>query len=188
MCTGFLADQIEAEFGDGSTFGLTIEYSREAHPLGTAGALKLAETHLHGASPFLVMNGDSFLEVDFDQLIQFHCQHGGLASLAVLQMSDTHRYGTVQTDTRAQVVGFSEKTGSDTPGFVNAGVYVFDRAIFGHIPDGHASLEHDVFPNILARGVYALEQHGLFIDIGIPEDYARAQALCDQLCDAAFRR
>ncbi len=188
MCTGFLADQIEREFGDGNVLGVTIEYSREQHPLGTAGALKLAQSYLRQASHFLVMNGDSFLEISFDQLIRFHRGHGGLASMAVRRVGDAGRYGTVRMAEDGRVIGFSEKAGTDVPGVVNAGVYVFDRTIFKHLPEGPASLEKDVFPRILDLGIYALEQHGMFIDIGIPEDYARAQALCGQLCDAAFRK
>ena len=67
------------------------------------------------------------------------------------------------------------------PGIVNGGVYIFNRAIFQHIPDGPASLEKDVFPRLLELGVYAVEQQGMFIDIGTPEDYVRAQTLCQTL-------
>ncbi len=70
MCTGYLADQIEAEFGDGRDLGVAIEYSKETQPLGTAGAVKLAQPHLQSVSEFLVMNGDSFLEIDFSQLVR----------------------------------------------------------------------------------------------------------------------
>ena len=71
MCSGYLADQIEAEFGDGLDLGVSIEYSKETQPLGTAGAVKLAQPYLQSVSEFLLMNGDSFLEIDFGQLIEF---------------------------------------------------------------------------------------------------------------------
>jgi NDP-sugar pyrophosphorylase family protein len=187
MCTGYLADQIESVFGDGSEWKVAIEYSREQHALGTAGALKLAQPCLQETSSFLVMNGDSFLEIDFDELIRFHREHGGMASMAVQEVKDASRYGTVQIAAGSRVIGFTEKTGAGLPGLVNAGVYVFDRTIFEYIPEGPASLERDVFPMILGRGVYALEQRGIFIDIGIPEDYARARAAYDHLIDAALR-
>jgi mannose-1-phosphate guanylyltransferase len=185
MCTGHLADQIEEEFGDGLKWGVVITYSRESQPLGTAGAIRLAESYIPGVADFLVTNGDSFLELDFHQLIQFHRQHGGLTSMAVRRVPDAARYGTVKVDALNRVTGFSEKTGIQTPGIINGGVYVFRRDIFQHIPDGPASLEKDVFPRILENGVYALEQHGMFIDIGTPEDYARAQALHHTLYQAA---
>jgi NDP-sugar pyrophosphorylase family protein len=186
MCSGYLADQIEAKFGDGSAWDVVIEYSREQEALGTAGAIKLAQSLLLGASEFLVMNGDSFLEIDFSQLIRFHRERKGIASMAVVRVQDAGRYGTVRVES-GRVMGFLEKTGANAPGPINAGVYVFDHAIIEHIPEGPASLERDVFPKVLDRGVYALEQGGMFIDIGTPEDYARAQAICGQLSAAALR-
>jgi NDP-sugar pyrophosphorylase family protein len=187
MCSGYLADQIEDRFGDGRAWDVAIEYSREEQPLGTAGALKLARHHLQNDSDFLVMNGDSFIEMDFSQLIQFHLERKGLASMAVVPVPDAGRYGTVQVDAGGRVIGFMEKAGVNAAGLINAGVYVFDREVFEHIPEGPASLERDVFPRVLDRGVYALEQRGMFIDIGTPEDYARAQALCGRLSNAASR-
>jgi NDP-sugar pyrophosphorylase family protein len=107
--------------------------------------------------------------------------------MAVRGVSDAARYGTVQLDTLHRVVDFHEKSGAQVAGIVNGGVYVFDRAVLRYIPDGPASLEKDVFPHLLAEGIYGFEQHGLFIDIGTPEDYARAQELCDSLNLAALR-
>jgi NDP-sugar pyrophosphorylase family protein len=140
---------------------------------------------LEEASDFLVMNGDSFLEIDFGHLIQFHRGLRGLVSMAVVPVQDAGRYGTVRVDCGHRVAGFIEKAGAAAPGLINAGVYVFDRAIFEHIPEGRVSLERDVFPSVLDLGIYAVEQRGIFIDIGTPEDYARAQALSERLSTAA---
>jgi len=186
MCTGYLADQIEYEFGDGREWDVTIDYSKESHPLGTAGAVKLAERCLPPGSDFLVMNGDSFLELDFHRFIRFHREHGGLISIAVRKVEDATRYGTVQVDTDNRVIACNEKTATRAPGLVNGGVYVLNRAVLQHIPDGPASLERDVFPQLIGCGVYALEQHGMFIDIGTPEDYALARELSDSLYEAAI--
>ena len=186
MCTGHLADQIEEEFGDGRKWDVAIEYSVEMRPLGTAGALKLAERNLEQDSDFLVMNGDSFLEVDFPEFMRFHRAHGGLISIAVRRVPDAARYGSVQLGAENRVVGFSEKSSDSAPGLINGGVYVFNRTILESIPQGAASLEREIFPGSLERGVYAFEQHGMFIDIGTPEDYARAQALAESLHQAAF--
>jgi D-glycero-alpha-D-manno-heptose 1-phosphate guanylyltransferase len=185
MCTGHLADQVEKEFSDGHNWDVAIAYSKESLPLGTAGAVKFAERYLTKAPDFLVMNGDSFLELDFRELIRFHRKHDGLISMAVRRVPDATRYGTVQLDSHHRVVGFREKMGAPVPGIVNGGVYVFKRAILQYIPEGPASLERDVFPQLFEHGVYALEQQGMFIDIGTPEDYARAQTLCHSLYQAA---
>lgn len=187
MCTGHLADQIETHFGDGEAFGLEIMYSREPEPLGTAGALKFAQQHLREVPRFLVMNGDSFLELEFSELIRFHIEMGGLVSMAVRGVEDARRYGRVQTDSDGRVTGFREKSGEDGPGLVNAGVYVFQQAVFEHIRAWPSSLETDILPRLLDEGVYALEQGGMFIDIGTPEDYARAQAISTRLRDAALK-
>jgi CTP:molybdopterin cytidylyltransferase MocA len=101
MCTGHLASQIEQEFGDGHKWDVAINYSQELQPLGTAGAVKLAEGYVKQASDFLVMNGDSFLELDLREFIQFHREHGGLVSLAVRKVPDAARYGTVHMDSTA---------------------------------------------------------------------------------------
>jgi NDP-sugar pyrophosphorylase family protein len=185
MCSGYLADQIETEFGDGRAWGVEIEYSHEEQPLGTAGAVKRAELYLQDVPAFVVMNGDSFLEVNFSDLMQCHRDHQAMATLAVLRVEDASRYGTVHVDADGRVSGFAEKTGNCVPGLVNGGVYVFDHAVLQHIPEGPASLERDVFPRLVDQGVYAREQHGMFIDIGTPADYARAQVLCDSLKAAA---
>jgi D-glycero-alpha-D-manno-heptose 1-phosphate guanylyltransferase len=178
MCTGYLADQIESRFGDGRNWDVSIEYSKEDVPLGTAGAIKLATRYLEDTPEFLVFNGDSFLEVDLQGLIAFHRRHdGAVATMAVLQVENASRYGTVHVDPNGRVTGFAEKTGSETPGVVNGGIYVFEHSVLQHIPEGPASLEKDVFPRLLDQGLYAKEQHGMFIDIGTPADYARAQQL-----------
>ena len=83
LCTGHRAEQIEEVFGDGRKWDMAIEYSRESRPLGTAGALKFAERLLMPWAEFLVMNGDSFLELDFPKFELFHREHGGLLSMAV---------------------------------------------------------------------------------------------------------
>jgi len=188
LCTGYLAHEIEKELGEGQEWEVTIEYSKEPYLMGTAGAVKFAEPRLREVSDFLVMNGDSFMEIDFQKLINFHRKSGGIATIAVLRRKNKMRYGTVQVTRGDRVSGFQEKIDGDLIGFVNAGIYVFNRKIFDHIPEGPASLEKDVFPKLLDHGVYASKQHGVFIDIGTPEDYARAQGLSKQLYDAACRK
>ena len=188
MCTGYLADQIEEVFEDGSDFGVSIEYSKEASPLRTAGALKLAQCYLRQETEFLVLNGDSFLEINFNDLIGFHQRHGGLATIAVVPVQNASRYGTVKVGTGGRVLGFVEKAGVNVPATINSGVYVLAAAVLAQVPEGPASLERDVFPRLLERKLYAFEQRGLFIDIGIPDDYARAKEMCDQLAERALSK
>lgn len=186
MCTGYLAEQIQEVFQDGSDFGATIEYSKETVPLGTAGALKLAQRYVQNESEFLVINGDTFLEIDFNELILSHRKHGSLATMAVLPIENSSRYGTVQVGADGRILGFLEKKGQNAPGIINAGVYVFSNAVLSLIPQGPVSLERDVFPLLMEQGFYAIEQRGMFIDIGTPDDYARAKKIADRLADAAL--
>lgn len=186
MSTGHLAEQIEETFGDGGRWNSDIRYSRESQPLGTAGAVKFAEGYLEEGSDFLVVNGDSFMEIDIPEFLRFHRQHGGVVSMAVRRVPDAARYGTVHVDASKRIIGFSEKTGNTSPGMINAGVYLFRRSVLKLIPEGPSSLEKDLFPKLHTQGMYAFEQDGMFIDIGTPEDYARAQRLYQELYQAAI--
>lgn len=178
MCTGYLADQVEDQFGDGSRWNVSIEYSKEETPLGTAGAVKLARHYVNNCSEFLVLNGDSFLEINYEDLVEVHRRRPqAAATIAVTRVQDASRYGTVNIDLDSRINGFAEKAGENSPGLISGGVYVFNRAVWRFIPEGPASLERDVFPRLLDHGVYAYEQHGMFIDIGTPADYSRAQEL-----------
>ena len=185
MCTGYRAEQIEGYFRDGRHYGVSIRYSRELEPQGTGGAIKLTETFLQAEAQFIVMNGDSFMQVNFAELLEFHDDRRAILSMAVRRVLDAGRYGTVELDANHRVIAFSEKTGLNQAGIVNAGVYVFSREVLQMIPQGPCSLEKDILPKLLDRGVYALEQRGEFIDIGTPEDYARAQQIHDRLNEAA---
>jgi D-glycero-alpha-D-manno-heptose 1-phosphate guanylyltransferase len=185
MCTGFEAGQIHEKFGDGLKWNLNISYSEENQPLGTGGAIKLAEPFLRQSPNFVVMNGDSFLELDLRQMAQYHNQHDGLGTIAVRRVSDAARYGTVHVDAEGKITRFSEKLGFATPGLINGGVYVFKKAALNHIPGGPVSLEKEVLPGLVSQGIFAFEQNGMFIDIGTPEDYARAQTIYESLTRAA---
>jgi NDP-sugar pyrophosphorylase family protein len=180
-----MADQVENAYGNGDSWELAIEYSRESQPMGTAGALKLAAPLLQDSPFCIVMNGDSFLEIDLESLLNFHRAQRGPITVAVVRVPNTSRYGTVVVGSDDRIERFEEKTGREVPGLINAGIYVIDRNVLRHIPDGPGSLERDIFPQWLERNVYAFESSGVFIDIGTPEDYAKAQAIYDSLENAA---
>jgi NDP-sugar pyrophosphorylase family protein len=106
--------------------------------------------------------------------------------MALVPVVDAGRYGTVRLDASDRITNFAEKTGSHLPGLVNGAVYVFSQAVWQHLPEGPASLENDVLPGlceqgVYGQGVYGKEQRGMFIDIGTPADYARAQQLLRSL-------
>jgi len=175
MCTSYLSHLIEQHFGDGSRWQVNIEYSQEPLPLGTAGALKFASSRLASDQDFIVLNGDSFLGFDFRLLVQFHRERSAAATLALLEVPDTCRYGTVEIDSDGALLRFREKNSDSAPGLINGGVYVLNRRVLDLIAEGEVSLEKDTFPALVGHGLYGLLQQAPFVDIGVPEDYEKAQ-------------
>lgn len=169
LSVGYKKETIKTYFTTGDTWGVKILYSEEVEPLGTGGAIKKA-AKLIDDEDFIVMNGDSFLDVDFNQLITFHKSRLSTVSLGLVYVSDTNRYGRVEIDDKGNVIRFSEK-GIDVSGLVNGGVYVFNRKIIDKIPDGKVSLEKEILPKLINQGLYGIETKGFFIDIGVPKDY-----------------
>lgn len=122
-------------------------------PLGTASAVLLARHYVDNCPEFLVLNGDSFLEVNLENLIDFHrMRAGAVVTIAVTRVQDASRYGTVQIESTNRINGFAEKTGNAAPGLINGGVYVFNDAVWNSIPEGPSSLEREVFSAVARPG------------------------------------
>lgn len=174
LCVGYRAEKIQEFFGDGAKLGVELAYSKETEPLGTWGAIRQAAS-LVGDPDFMVLNGDSWLEVNLQKLLQFHKSRRSLATIAAVEVADASRFGSLRVGPTDVIQAFLEKGGSSSPALVNGGVYVFSRSILALAPATASSLEKDVFPELLARGMYAMPTRGFFIDIGIPEEYQRLQ-------------
>jgi NDP-sugar pyrophosphorylase family protein len=173
LCTGHLGEQIERAFGERYR-SLQISYSREPRSLGTGGALRLALPYLL-SDPVLVMNGDSFCATDLRSLWAWHCGRGSQATMLLVEVPNTKRYGSVKMNADGVVSEFVEKK-NDGPGLINAGVYLLSRQVIDSIPEGTVvSLEHDIFPALMSHGLYAYQERGRFLDIGTPEDFAAAE-------------
>jgi D-glycero-alpha-D-manno-heptose 1-phosphate guanylyltransferase len=174
--TGYLSEQIENYFQDGAAWDLEITYCREPGPLGTGGAIRLAVEQL--SDPALILNGDSFCECDFRGLAQFFEDRHADFVMVTRQIENADRYGRVKTGEENRLAGFQEKNENGQPGLINCGIYLCRRDIIEAIPAGRpVSFEKEVVPAALARGCYVFETSGIFIDIGIPDDYRRAQTL-----------
>jgi len=169
LSIGYKGDQIQSYFGNGSRWGVKIFYSIEDKLLGTGGAIKKAAGLIKDKS-FIAMNGDSFLDLNFEEFISFSKCKGALAALALTSVKDTTRYGRIEIDEDNVITGFSEK-GKKGQGFINGGIYYFSHEIIKEFPDGRASLENDVFPRLIKKGLYGMRAEGFFIDIGLPQDY-----------------
>lgn len=176
LCVGYRAEQIEQWLGDGTSFGLQISYSREDEPMGTAGALALAYSRHARGKRILAMNGDSILQMSLAAMCESHMQRAAEATMALARVPDTSRYGSVEVNGQGWVTCFREKSGPISPGFINGGIYLLEPSAIELFPEGRpASLEREVLPVLLSRGLLAFKSDGYFIDIGVPDDLARAQ-------------
>lgn len=181
LCVGYKADLIQSYFGVGDRWGIQVSYSYETDFLGTAGALKLAEGLIHDED-FFVMNGDSLFDIELHALMHYHRKMQATASLALTHIDDTQRYGAVGTNELGQIVSFIEKREDNTESLINGGVYVFAHEVLDFIPDGQpVSLERDILPKLIGRGLYGLPLKGYFVDIGVPADYMRLRSTPTQL-------
>jgi NDP-sugar pyrophosphorylase family protein len=176
LCVGHMAEQVQEAFGDGSALGVRIDYSLDGEKLlGTGGALKRAEQFFAPAA--IVMNGDTYIDVDLDRLARVHStarrDRGAVATLTLAEMLNSERFGTVELNADGRVVHFHEKEPGGGTGWVNAGVYVIERELLDRIPPGEAvSLEREVFPAALRDGLAlaAYAHDGPFYDIGTPDE------------------
>lgn len=173
LSVGYKADLIERYFGD-SYLGMEISYSREDEPLGTGGAIKQAFA-ITGTEAF-ILNGDTYFDVPLSSLYQTFASQQTHAVLAAKPMKNFDRYGSLVLDEKNKILKFKEKQPLPE-GIINGGVYCVSNSIFTATQPGHKfSFEKDVLEKYVATlALRAFVCDGYFIDIGIPEDYQRAQ-------------
>ncbi len=172
LSVGYRHEMIRDAFGERFE-GLTLVYAVEEQPLGTGGAIRLAVRACDDRDVF-VLNGDSYVELDFADMQTIHRESGAVLTLCAVEVPDASRYGRVLGENGC-VIGFAEKSIAG-PGLVNAGVYLMRRDLLEATTPAAFSFERDVLAARVAElrpRVYV--SHGRFIDIGVPEDYARAQ-------------
>jgi D-glycero-alpha-D-manno-heptose 1-phosphate guanylyltransferase len=175
LAVGYRFEAIHAHFGDAYR-GMALAYSVESEPLGTGGAIRLAADHIT-AYPVFVLNGDTYLELDYRAMLAAHRQADARLSVAVCGVPDVGRYGALELE-QDRIHGFLEK-GRAGPGFINAGAYLLAADVLQRIPAGEPfSFEQQLLvPRVRDMKPLAFATDGRFIDIGIPEDFARAQRL-----------
>lgn len=172
LAIGHLADRVVDHYSAAPSL-LPLEYSIEATPLGTGGAVVASWTQVRGDRA-LVANGDSIVAVDHQALLSHHQRSGAAVTMTLVKVPDTTRYGAV-TVTGSRVVTFNEKVASGGPGLINAGLYLVEATALEGLPKGPSSLERDILPRLAAAGrVQAIVTSGAFLDIGLPETYSAA--------------
>jgi D-glycero-alpha-D-manno-heptose 1-phosphate guanylyltransferase len=160
----------------GTSFeGIEIKYSVENEPLGTGGAILLAIDSL-SSDDVLVLNGDTFFDIDLRKLFDFHTSKKSKVTLALKRMKDFDRYGVIEIDKESRIVNFLEKQ-YRTDGLINGGIYVLNREFFTGLNVPHKfSFEKDFLEKYYKKyEFYGLPFDDYFVDIGVPEDYERAK-------------
>lgn len=172
LSLGYMADRVVNHFGN-QIFGMDLSFEIEHSPLGTGGAVRQAISRCQADHVF-VFNGDTYLDLEVDE-VELHWQKHRVPIIVACDVSDTARYGRLKLCDGC-VVEFSGK-GIGGPGIINAGCYVLPINITNDFPTGQSfSLESDFFVDaVRTLRIDVFVSHGHFIDIGIPEDYARAQ-------------
>jgi len=176
LSVGYQYEMIQEYFG--SDYNNTvINYVIEETPLGTGGALKKAMELYKADEEIFVLNGDTFLDINYTHMMNEFVISNADVGIALKTMPDAYRYGRVVLDQNNEITAFEEK-GSHEPGLINAGIYILRPSFFDTFDlDLKFSLEKDCFVKYLNRiNYYPYITDNYFIDIGIPEDYKRAQS------------
>lgn len=173
LATGYLSDQIERAIG-GTWKERPVQYSAEALPLGTGGAVRLA-METYATDTALVANGDTLFDCDLEALMDSFAASPWATRMALREVPDCARYGRVHTGPNGTVQAFGEK-GHVGPGLINAGLYMQRRAALTSFGIAPFSFETDYLASLSPLWpVQGLRGEGYFIDIGIPEDLERAR-------------
>jgi dTDP-glucose pyrophosphorylase len=174
LATHYLGHMIEEYFGDGSRWQVKIEYLREEKPMGTAGALGLLAPRPEG--PFLVTNGDVLTDIRYGELLDFHCQHGAAATMAVRVHEWQNPFGVVHIK-GVDIIGFDEKPIIRSQ--INAGVYVLQpEALDALKKGGHCDMP-TLFVRLQEQAARTIvyPMHEPWLDVGRPDDYDQANNL-----------
>ncbi len=175
VSVGYKKEVIMDHFGT-SYRSTPLTYAIEDEPLGTGGGLLLAAQGMR--EPFLVLNGDTFFEVDLAKLLKFHADHSADWTFSLFRTSEVGRYMGIKLKSDGEIDSLKSGTG-EKGRLANGGVYLVTPSVLGNkafVPGSRLSLEEDLLPAMEAQGskLLGLEFSGTFIDIGIPQDYFRA--------------
>lgn len=176
LSTGYLSHKI-SEFYKEEYNGIRVSYAVEETPLGTGGGIRLALQQCK-TNEVLVLNGDSFFDVGVSNYYKQHQEKQSDCSLALRKVYNAARYGTITLGDSNRIAAFKEKDSIEKPGLINGGVYILNKALFmTQTPaDKPFSIEKDFFETSVSHlQICGFEYDGYFIDIGIPDDYHKAQ-------------
>jgi mannose-1-phosphate guanylyltransferase/phosphomannomutase len=173
----FMPQAIRGYFGDGESHGVSIRYSVEESPAGTAGSVKLAEEALD--EPFLVISGDALCDIDLGALVRFHREKGALVTIGLKSVPNPLEFGIVVTDDDGRIERFLEKPswGQVFTDTINTGIYVLEPEVLRHVPEDRPyDFSKELFPLLLEMGkpLYGFVADGYWQDIGNLDQYRQA--------------
>ena len=173
----YLPQCIQNYFGDGSEFGISLQYFVEEVPLGTAGSVKNAAVFLDDT--FLVISGDGLTDIDLSAAIQFHRENRSVATLVLMEVDSPLEYGVVITDPQGRIIKFLEKPswGEVFSNKVNTGIYILEPQVLNYINEGQIfDFSKDLFPRLLNDGlpIYGYVATGYWCDIGNLQQYQQS--------------
>jgi mannose-1-phosphate guanylyltransferase len=171
LATSYLAEIFQPYFGDGSKFGIEIKYAVEEVALGTGGAIHNAAKLLAPADQVVIFNGDVLSAHDLSAQIKVHEEKQADVTLSLTEGSEARAYGSVELLPGDRVKSFLEKMENPPSNLINAGCYIFNRAVIDSIPDGKVvSIERESFPQFLAadKKVFGFVDRSYWLDIGTP--------------------
>jgi mannose-1-phosphate guanylyltransferase len=171
LATSYLAELFTPYFGDGSKWGMQIQYAVEKSPLGTGGAIRNAAKLIDSSESIVILNGDVLSSHNLAEQIHQHEEHDADVTLHLTKVEDARAYGCVPTDPNGRVSAFLEKMENPVTNQINAGCYVFNPRVLESIPlDTVVSVERETFPALVASGaaVYGYIESSYWVDIGTP--------------------
>lgn len=173
LATGYMHEKIE-DFFHNDYQGISIDYAREMSPLGTGGAIVNGMQHCT-ADCVTVLNGDTLFDIDHRRLAEVADANGGRLTIVTRLVEDAGRYGAVEADSAGRIIAFREKDPAIGRGYINGGIYRMRRSLLdGYAVGTQFSFEKEVM-QALREPFFAYPSDTYFIDIGVPDDYARAQ-------------
>lgn len=174
LAVSYKKEMLESYF-EKNDCGRKVILVNEEQPLGTGGALKNVSSHLDDT--FFAFNGDVLCSLDLNDMLAVHKNRGGIGSIALWDVEDPTAFGVVGTTKDDRITTFQEKPKREeaVSNSINAGVYIFEPEIFDYIGSGVVSLEREVFPKVLDKGLYAQRFSGYWVDCGTRDNYVKAQ-------------
>jgi len=171
MAVGYLAELLETYFGNGSKYGIDIQYSHESKPLGTAGPLSLIENL---TSPFLVMNGDILTTLNYSALINYHKEKEAIATIAMHKRTVDVDFGVIELNTNSEITNYIEKP--NLKYLVSMGIYIFETRVLSYIKPNEKLDFPDLVKKLLGNNekVIGYPSNDYWLDIGRYDDYQRA--------------